>query len=176
MSETPAVRATPYHIVMLSFDGEHAAETVLHAVKEEKSLAGCEIQAEAVVWRDEGGGIHVKEKGSAGMGAAFGVATAGVLGLVTGPVFLLVMVAVGAVAGGVAGHFAGQALPADDLQEVAASLTPGTSAVLFVVDEKHADQLIEPFAARGARVVDSPVETELSSMIREGITHHVRVV
>jgi hypothetical protein len=48
--------------------------------------------------------------------------------------------------------------------------------VLFVVDEAHAAALIAPFARRGARVVDSAVETELSSMIREGITHHVRVI
>jgi uncharacterized membrane protein len=176
MAEPAAVRSTPYHIVMLSFDGEHAAERVLHDVKEEKALAGCEIQAEAIVWRDEKGGIHVKEKGAAGVGAAFGATTLGVIGLMTGPVFLLLMVAVGAAAGGIAGHFAGQALPADDLREVGDSLPPGTSAILFVVDEAHADALIAPFAERGARVVNSPVETELSSMIREGITHHIRVV
>jgi uncharacterized membrane protein len=176
MKEPGAVRPTPYHIVMLGFDGEKEAERVLHEVEEEGALAECEIQARAIVCRDAAGEIHVSERGAAGMGAAFGAATGGLLGLVTGPVFLLVMIAAGAVAGGIAGRFAGQALPPEDLREVGETLPPASSAVLFVVDEAHAAALIAPFARRGARVVDSAVETELSSMIREGITHHVRVI
>jgi uncharacterized membrane protein len=173
MSSVTSAPATAYHVVMLSFEGEGQASVVLRQVKAEGALEGCEITADAVVSRDPTGQIHVHERGAAGIGAAFGAVTAGLLGFMPGPMLLPILIVVGAVAGGVAGHFAGQVLPREDLREVAASLPPGTSAYVVVVDSSHAEQLASAFAALGARVLNVPVETEMSSVIREAITGHV---
>jgi hypothetical protein len=59
---------------------------------------------------------------------------------------------------------------------VGESLPPESSAYVAVVDSVHADQLASAFAAEGARVLNMPVETDMSSVIREAITGHVRRV
>lgn len=170
----PGTAPTPaYDVVMFSFHGTSTAGRVLAKLKEADVLEGCEIEGEALISRDAAGQVHFQERGGAGVGATFGAVTAGMLGLVGGPVFLLIMLVAGGVVGGVAGHFAGQLLPPEDLRKVGESLPPGTSAYLALVDAAHADGLARAFGAEGATVLNIPVETELASVIREAITHHV---
>lgn len=165
-----------YHMVMFSFDGTDTASRVLHRLKGEQVLAGCEIEADATVSRDASGTVHFHERGAAGIGAVFGATTLGVIGAVGGPPLLLLMLVAGGIAGGVAGHFMGQVLPPEDLREVGESLAPGSSAYLAVVDAAHAPELCRAFEEAGARVLDSPIEMELSAAIREGITHSIERV
>jgi uncharacterized membrane protein len=173
MQNTTSESRTAYHLVMFTFDGIETARAVHDRLREEGALDGVEIEADAVVSRDRDGKVELHERGSAGVGAALGIVTAGIVGFVTGPVLLLAMVAVGGLVGGIAGHFAGQILPPDDLREIADSLRPGSSAYLAVVDSPHAEAIVAAFAAEGARILDVPVETEISSVLREGISHRV---
>lgn len=162
-----------YDVIMVSFDGVNSATEVLARVRAAGGLAGSEIEGEALLSRDAAGQVHLHEKGSAGLGATFGAVTAGVLGLVTGPLGLLVMVVAGGVAGGIAGHFAGQVIPPEDLRRVGEQLTPGTSAYITIVDAAHAQGVSDAFEAEGGRVLNIPVETEFASVVREAITHRV---
>lgn len=173
MSQPSEQQPAAYHLVMCSFDDTETASKVLTRLKAEGALAGCEIEGEAQISRDASGKIHFHEKGSAGVGATMGATTAGILGLVAGPVILPLMLVAGAIVGGVAGHFIGQVLPQEDLRAVGESLPPGSSAYLALVDTAHADGVAKVFAAEGARVLNLPVETELSGAIRETITHRV---
>jgi uncharacterized membrane protein len=166
-------RTESYHLLMATFPGREDAARILDRLRIEGALEMCEIEGEALIWRDEDGRIHVQEKGAAGIGATFGAAAGGILGLVTGPVGLLLMVVGGALAGGIAGHFAGQAISVEDLREVAESLPAGSSAYIAVVDTEHAAGVAARFEREGARVLDVPVVTELSSAIREGVTGRI---
>lgn len=170
---SPAEDRTLYHVVMVSFAGMDTAGKVVARLKADHGLDECEIEGEAVISRDAAGHIHHHERGAAMVGATFGGATAGIIGLVGGPVILLLMVVVGGVAGGLAGHFAGQVLPREDLDRVAESLAPGTSAYIAVVDAQHADALAAMFSSEGQLIVNAPVETELASALREAVTHSV---
>jgi uncharacterized membrane protein len=162
-----------YHIVMFSFDGVDTAAQVLDKLKHEGALEETEVEGDATISRQPSGKVQLHERGGATVGATFGAAAAGVLGLVAGPVILPIMLVAGAVLGGVAGHFAGQLLPAEDLKRVAEDLRPNSSAYIAVVDAVHAQPLSEAFSAEGAKVLNIPIETELASAIREGITHSV---
>lgn len=173
MNSAAEARTTAYHLVMCSFQGAQTASSVTSRLKAEGGLAGCEIEGEAMVWRDAAGRVRFREKGSAGVGAAVGATTAGMLGLIGGPVVLPLMVAAGTLVGGVAGHYAGQVLPPEDLRRVGESLPPGSSAYLALVDTAHAAGVAGTFAAEGAQVLDMPVETELSCAIRETVTHSI---
>ena len=162
-----------YNVVMCSFDGEARAGEVLRKLKAEKLLEGREIEEGALVSRDAHGKVNFHERGGSGMGATWGAVTAGVVGWVGGPIVLLVMVVAGAVAGGLAGHFAGQILPGEDLRQLGESLPPGSSAYVVLVQRSHAEAVADILEAEGARIVNVPVETEVSSVIREAITHRV---
>jgi uncharacterized membrane protein len=174
MNQSSEIRPSRYHLVMCSFDGTDTASEVLHRLRAAQTLAGCEIEGEAVVSHDAAGKVHFHEKGAAGVGAAAGATAGGVLGLVGGPVVLPIMLVAGALVGGVAGHFMGQALPQEDLREVGESLPPGSSAYIALVDTAHADGVASAFAAEGARILNMAVETELSGAIREAVTHRIR--
>ncbi|HUE97198.1 MAG TPA: hypothetical protein VMN39_11085, partial [Longimicrobiaceae bacterium] len=111
-----AAATTPaYDVMLFTFDGVDTARRVIARIKADHKLEGCEIEGEAFVEHEDSGKVRYHEKGSAGLGATFGAVTAGVVGLVGGPVVLLAMVVAGGIAGGVAGHYAGQILPAADL-------------------------------------------------------------
>ncbi len=173
MTSTQPVEPVRYHVLMLSFRDIDAARIAHDEVRLEGMLNAIEIEAEAIVSRDPEGKVHVRESGAAGIGAAAGATTAGIVGLLTGPVIVLLMIAVGGIIGGVAGHFAGRVLPADDLRRVAESLPPGSSAYLAVVDAEFAPAVAEAYARRGADVMEIPIETEIASAIREGIVREV---
>ena len=162
-----------YDVVMVSYDGVNAAAEAVARVKAAGGLEGCEIEGEALISRDAAGQVHLHERGSAGLGATFGAVTAGLIGVVTGPLGLLVMVAAGGIAGGIAGHFAGQVIPPEDLRRVGEELPPGSSAYLTIVDAAHADGVAAAFEHEGGRVLNIPVETGFASVVREAITHRV---
>jgi uncharacterized membrane protein len=159
---------------MISFDGANTAAQVVARLKGEHAFADCEIEGAAVVSRDSAGHVHLHEGGAAGVGAAFGTTAAILVGVVTGPVFLPILIAAGAIGGGLAGHFAGQVLPPEDLRKVAGSLAPNTSAYIAVVDTRHACNVTDAFGEEGKLVVDSPIESEISNAVREGVLHDVR--
>jgi uncharacterized membrane protein len=160
---------------MASFSSETVAAAVVDRLRAEGAFERCEIEGEAIVSRDLRGNIDVAEKGAAGIGATFGAAAGGLLGLLAGPMGLPLIVVAGAITGGIAGHFAGQAISVADLREVADSLPPGSSAYVAVIDTEHAARLAERFRSEGpANVIDVPVVTELSSVIREGVTGRIR--
>ena len=162
-----------YNIVMLSFDGVDTAAQVLDRVKGGDPFREAEVEGDALVSRQPSGKVQLHERGGAAVGATFGATAAGVVGLLTGPVILPLLMIAGGVVGGVAGHFAGQMLPPEDLKRVAEDLPPNSSAYLAVVDSSHAESFAAAFATEGARVLNLPIETELASAIREGITHSV---
>lgn len=158
-----------YDVLLFTFDGVETARRVLRRARADHWLDGCEIEGEAFVEHDESGKVRLHERGATGIGATFGAVTAGVVGLVGGPVVLLGMVAAGGVAGGIAGHYLGQILPAEDLREVAESLPLGSSAYVAVIDAEHAHEVAELFMQEGARVLDLPVEADLRSAVRRSI-------
>lgn len=173
MPTTEPVDPIRIHVLMLSFreiDGAHKAR---EEVRNEGMLDAVEIEGEAIVSRDADGKVHVSEDGAAGIGAVAGATAAGIVSVLTGPVVVVLMIALGGILGGVAGHFAGKMLPPEDLRRVAAGLPPGGSAYLAVVGADHAPALAEAYAQRGADVIEIPVETEVASAIREGIVHEV---
>jgi uncharacterized membrane protein len=173
MTTTEPLDPIRYHVMMLSFRGMDDARRARDEVRLEGIMNAIEIEGEALVERDADGKIHVHESGAAGIGAVAGATTMGIVGVLTGPVVVMLLIALGGVIGGVAGHFAGKMLPPEDLRRVAAGLPPGSSAYLAVVDARHAPALAEAYAQRGAEVIEIPVETEVANAIREGIVHEV---
>lgn len=162
-----------YHLVMVTFPDVDEAKTTLDRLSSHPGLESAEIEAEALVAREEGGEIHLNEHGSTGIGATFGAVSAGVVGLLTGPIILPILIATGAALGGIAGHLAGRVLPEEDLERVAARLPPGSSAWLAVVDARHAPNVLDAFRDTDGRALDIPFETEAASAIREGLMREI---
>jgi uncharacterized membrane protein len=154
----------PIELVIAAFQDEGGADAVLAALKEAKKEKALQISEAAVLRRDAGGKLHIKEIGDmtgtkgAGVGGVVGAA----LGVLTGGAALAVA-GIGAVAGGLAAKLRDSGFNDERLKKLGEGLKPGSSAVVALIgDKKAAEEALKEFRAAGA--ADAFVE-ELSEDI-----------
>jgi uncharacterized membrane protein len=162
-----------FEVMLFSFDGVDTARDVLTDLKAEHGLDEGHVLAEAVVTHQPTGKIHVHDPGAAGLGGAMGAVAGGFVAMFAGPVALPFLLVAGGLMGGVAGHLAGRILPRADLAEVAAAMPLGTSAYVALVEHDDARRLEEIFSARGARVVSTPVDSEMAGVLGHALAEKV---
>jgi len=119
-------------LVYAAYDGEDTAGQVFKTMQAAQRDTGERIESYAVVSKDLKGKVHVRDQRSrdAGVGAVLG----GVVGVVGGPAG----VAAGAATGGAVGYLTGVAvgIPRETVEKIRTSLTPNTSALVVVLDDK----------------------------------------
>ena len=117
------------------FDAEPAAYEGLNALKDLHEDGAITLYATAVIGKDDSGIVSVMQSADQGpVGAALGLLTGSLLGLLAGPVG----VALGAPAGGLTGllfDLVRSGIDADFLDEVSQALSPGKVAVLAEIEE-----------------------------------------
>jgi uncharacterized membrane protein len=144
--------STPLSLVYAVYDGENTAKEAYAAMKDSQKQGVIHIDSFAVISKDQKGHVHVKstQKKGARTGAVVG-ALVGVLG---GPAGM----AAGAAAGGGIGYLTGNAvgIPRETINEIKSSLTPGSSAIVAVVEERWVSDLESSMrAAQAKQVLDS---------------------
>jgi uncharacterized membrane protein len=124
--------ATPQTLVYAVYDNENTANDAFKAMQQSQREGAIHIDSFAVVSKDQNGRVHVQSNQK--HGARAGAIVGALVGLLGGPAG----VAVGAGAGGAIGYLTGEAvgIPQQDINSIKASLTPGTSAIIAVVDER----------------------------------------
>jgi uncharacterized membrane protein len=151
-----ATEAAPQTLVYAVYDSETGAKQAFDALKQSQREGVIYIQNFAVVSKDQKGKVHVQstQKRDAGAGAIIGA----LIGLLGGPAGA----AAGAVAGGGIGFLTGDAvgIPRDKVDAIKASLTPGTSAIVAVIDERWAADLTDSLRkAQAKQVLDQRLAT-----------------
>jgi uncharacterized membrane protein len=119
-------------LVYAVYQGQNTAAGVFKSMIKAQRATGERIEAYAIVSKDLKGKVrvHDQRKTDAGIGAVVG----GVIGLLGGPI----TAAIAAGAGGAAGYLTGNAvgIPQDKVEEMRASLTPDSSALVVVLEDK----------------------------------------
>lgn len=155
-----------YRMVAIQFAGENRADQVKDLVKKYQKEGQYEVKAWAVVEIDEKGKAHVKQTGHGYKGAAAGAAIGGgsalLLTLLGGPVGILLWLIGGSLIGGVAGHYLGRSFDQKELEAMAASLEPNTSALVFIAEDKLAQDIATSAGAEGMKVASVTVGSQLS--------------
>ena len=151
------------HLIIAAFDDEMGAEEALKTLKasREKKLVG--VQAAVAMHKDERAQIHFKDVGlSPAKGAVAGVARGAVVGILTGGTGLA-LGAVGALVGGIAGKRKQESgFPAERLNQVAATLAPGSSAILIVMEPGWVVVLEEELELLGARLLTLEIPADIA--------------
>jgi uncharacterized membrane protein len=160
-------KSAVYNILAFTFPGQKGAEQAVKDIKSSGALDGYKIQAECIVEQDEKGKVHMHETGRGGVGTAVGMGTGALLGLIGGPAGLLAWTLAGGVIGGVAGHYLGRAVSKGDMQEIGAALSPNTSALLMLLEDKDTEGVIKDMQGYSANVVTLTVGDELSGEIAQ---------
>ena len=159
-------------MLVVVFDSELKAYDGSRALQELHNEGNINLYAKAVIDRDAGGKVEVKEEGDMGpVGMGVGLLTGSLIGLLGGPIGF----AIGAYAGTVGGLFydLGQlTVGGDFLSDVEQSLLPGKAAVVAEVWEEWTlpvDTRMEAlggFVIRRTRgdVVDAQVERDVAAL------------
>jgi uncharacterized membrane protein len=159
----------PVQVVIAAFDEEEAADEVLGELKQAKWAGLIGIQNAAVLRRDEKDKLHIKElkDWGGGKGAVAGGALGAVVGLVLGP-GALVTGAAGALIGGLAAKLRDSGFSDERLKTIGASLKPGSSAIIAVIEHRWVAELEKEMEEAGADVVTEAIAADVAEQLNAG--------
>src|SRR5215217_9229920 len=158
----------PVQIVVAAFKDEATADQALRDLKELQSEKQIKIRDAAVLRKDAAGKLHVKETEDmgGGKGAVIGGVTGGVIGLLAGPVGLAV--GLGAVIGGLAAKMRDSGFNDERLKRLGEGLTPGSSAIVAVIEHTWVADVERAMYEAGADVVTEQLSADIAKQLQAG--------
>lgn len=153
-------------VLVAEFEHEGGAEDAVSALKSFLKQKNGGIHAAVVIVKDEQSGIRYKDIGlTPARGALGGVVLGAALGILTGGASIL-LGAVGGLIGGLVGERkrAGE-FTSVRMNEVLASLVPGSSAVVAVVEKAYLEEIEVSLASAGGEVFTAEVSADLSEQL-----------
>jgi len=159
----------PIQLFVAAFKGEGDADQALKELKAAKRGRVIGIQNAAVLRRDQKGKLHIKETGDwgGGKGAVAGAAVGVAVGLLTGGTGLLLGAAAAAI-GGVAAKLRDSGFSDARLKALGASLQPGTSAIVAVIEHTWVAEMEEEMAEVGADVFTVAIADDIAAQLEAG--------
>ena len=144
-AQTPVSETLVYAV----YDGEKTAGQVLQTIRAKQKATGERIESYAVVSKDIGAKVHVRDQ--RGRDARIGAVLGGVIGVLGGPAGAIA----GAAAGGSLGYLTGNevGISKDTVNQMKSSLTPGTSALVVVLDNRWVEDVRKGLQQAQARQV-----------------------
>jgi uncharacterized membrane protein len=158
----------PVQVIVATFQNEGGAEDALQQLKEAQKEDVIDIENAALLRRDEGGTLHMKEPRDmhGGKGAAIGGVTGAVAGLLAGPVVLAA--GIGALIGGLAAKLRDSGFRDDRLKQLGEALTPGTSALVAVIEHTWVRDAEQMLRERGATVMTESITADIAEQLGAG--------
>jgi uncharacterized membrane protein len=158
----------PVQVIVAAFRDEDAAHAALEKLKEAKREGLIRIDNAAVLRKDADGKLHVKETADmgGGKGAAIGGTLGAVVGLVTGPVGWLALG--GALVGGAIAKHADGGFSDERLKKLGEGMTPGSSAIVAVIEHTWVKQMEDLMAEQGADVMTAEISADIATQLAAG--------
>jgi uncharacterized membrane protein len=159
----------PVQLIVAAFQDEKMAKQALDALKDAQRQKLIKINNAAVLRKDEKGRLSIKETADmgGGKGAALGGVAGAAIGLIAGPV-LLVPAAVGALVGGLSAKLRDSGFSDARLKALGARLTPGSSAIVAVVEHRWVAEVEKAMAEAGADLLTETIGADISAQLEAG--------
>ncbi len=157
----------PVQLIVAAFDDENGAEDALKALKAAKKEKLIGIQGAVVMYKDASGKkIHYKEVGlTPGKGALGGAVLGAALGVITGGA-TIALGAAGTLIGGLVGRKKQSSrFSSDRINQVAAALKPGSSAIVAVIEHKWVTELEKALEELGADLLTAAISADIAQQI-----------
>ncbi len=153
-------------LIVAAFNKEGGAEEALSKLKDSKKEKLVDIQAAVAIRKDTDGVIHYQDVGlTPAKGAAGGVILGSVLAVLTGGT-VLALGAIGALIGGIVGKKKREShLSADRINQIVASLNPGSSAIIAVLDQESAQEMEAEFEELGADIMTATITSDITAQL-----------
>jgi uncharacterized membrane protein len=155
--------------VVAAFQDEKAADEALKELKTLKRERLIRIENAAVIRKDEKGKLHIRETADVGggKGAVMGGVAGAAIGLIAGPA-LVVPAAVGALVGGLTAKLKDSGFSDERLETLGEGLTPGSSAIVAVIEHKWVAQVQKELEEAGADLVTAQLQADIASQLEAG--------
>jgi uncharacterized membrane protein len=159
----------PIELVVAAFQDEASAKAALKELKKAQRAKLIKIENAAVLRKDEKGKLHIKETHDmgGGKGAAFGGVGGAAIGLIAGAA-LAAPVVVGALVGGLVAKLRDSGFSDNRLQALGEGLTPGSSAIIAVVEHKWVAQLEEALAEIETDLITLELQADIAEQLEAG--------
>lgn len=156
----------PIQVVVAAFPNPEGAGQVMADLKAGKKEGLIGILDAAVVVKDAEGKLKITDsKRRSRKGFVTGGLIGGALGLLAGPVGWLAVG--GGALGALAGKVAGSPLKAL-MEDIGASLTPNSSAIVAAIEHTWVGQVEAALAAEGARVAHEAIKADIAEQLSAG--------
>lgn len=159
----------PVELVVAAFRDERTADQALKALKQARREGLIGIKNAAVLVKDEGGKLRIKETGdmTGRRGSVLGGAAGAVVGLIAGPA-LVVPAAVGALIGGLSAKLRDAGFPDAKLRQIGEGLQPGSSAIIAVVEHRWVAQVEQAMADAAGEVIVAALQEDIAQQLDAG--------
>jgi uncharacterized membrane protein len=159
----------PIELIVAAFNDETRAAAVLKDLKKLEKDGVILLVNAAVMIKNDKGKVSIKETEdvTGGKGALFGAIAGGLIGLLGGPVGVIIGAAAGAATGGIAAGKIDMGFPDDTLKELDDSLTPGSSAILALIQHQWVDAVVSELEKSGAKLFRQALKDELATQLVE---------
>lgn len=158
----------PVQVIVAAFQDENAANAALNELKDAKKQGLIEIRDAAVLTKDAQGKLHIQDTKDWGFGkgAVAGGVVGVVAGLLAGPVGWGLLG--GALIGGVAAKMADGGFDNKRLEQIGASLKPGSSAIVAVIDHVWVAQAEAILKKQAMDATTQAISDDVAKQLEEG--------
>jgi uncharacterized membrane protein len=158
---------TPVSVVVAAFTDEKGASDALHELDDAKKQGVINIKDAAVLRRDEQSKLHIAETADKGMGrgAIIGGVAGAAVGILAGPIGWATLG--GAAVGGLAAKLRDGGFPDDRLRRIGDGLTPGSSALVAVIEHTWVQEVERRLEAKGADIATEAVAADVAMQLDE---------
>ncbi|UCG26038.1 MAG: DUF1269 domain-containing protein [Chloroflexota bacterium] len=159
----------PVELIVAAFQDEKGADQALKELKSAKRQGLIKIENAAVLRKDQKGKLHIKETHDmgGGKGAALGGVAGAAVGLIAGPA-LVVPVAVGALVGGLTAKLRDSGFSDKRLETMGEGLTPGSSAIVAVVNHTWVESVQKEMEEAGADMLTASLQADIADQLEAG--------
>jgi uncharacterized membrane protein len=156
------------HILVITFEDEEQAPRVLQSLKGLEHERLLNLKDAAVIVKDTEGKVHIKNMVESGV--KVGALTGGALGLLIGGLlFPVAGILMGVAGGALVGKTLETGVDKKFIQEVRDSLTPGSSAILFIVGSENVGVLISALEPYSGKICQSSFDSDAEAGIRDAL-------
>ncbi len=154
-------------LVVLTYDTAEGAPDARSAIKSLEDQGQVRIIDSAVVVREADGQVH--HKGQIDEGVKIGAVGGSVVGLVVAFMFPIAGIIGGALIGAGVGKALGTHVDRRFVDEVTASLTPGSSAIFLIAKENDPDRLIQALRGHAGKIYHTNLDEEAEEALADAI-------
>lgn len=156
------------HILVITFPDEEQGLKVLGSLKSLQQQDLLALDDAAVITKNKEGKVEVKNMVESGV--KMGAITGGFLGLLIGGIlFPIAGIALGLGGGALVGKMFETGVDKKFITEVKEAITPGSSAILFIVKRENTGVLIAALEPYNGTIYQTSFDTEVEAEIRKAL-------